>query len=159
MKLIAAVDSNWGIGKNCSLLASIPEDMKFFRESTRNHVLVMGHKTLLSFPGSKPLPARLNIVMSRSEKAVKGAVVCDSTGQLLTLLQDFSSDDIFVIGGGSIYKYMLPHSKYLYLTEVDAEPEADTFFPEFDRKSYKKETLKTGTAGDLKFEINRYEHK
>ena len=72
---------------------------------------------------------------------------------------DMKGEEIFVIGGGSIYKYMLPHSKYLYLTEVDAEPEADTYFPEFDRKSYRKETLKTGTAGDLKFEINRYEHK
>lgn len=132
MKLIAAVDSNWGIGKNCSLLASIPEDMKFFRESTRNHVLVMGHKTLLSFPGSKPLPARLNIVMSRSEKAVKGAVVCDSTGQLLALLQDFSSDDIFVIGGGMIYSLLLPYCETAYITKMQFDGGADAFFPNLD---------------------------
>ena len=70
-----------------------------------------------------------------------------------------TDDEIFVIGGGSIYKYMLPYAKCLYLTEIDAEPEADTYFPEFDRKDYTKETLKTGSEGELNFEINRYERK
>lgn len=132
MKLIAAVDSNWGIGKNCSLLTSIPEDMKFFRESTRDHVLVMGHKTLISFPGCKPLPARLNIVMSRRTEAVKGAVVCDSTEQLLALLQDFSSDDIFVIGGGMIYSLLLPYCETAYITKMQFNGGADAFFPNLD---------------------------
>ena len=135
MKLIAAVDEKWGIGKNCSLLASVPEDMKFFRESTRNHVLVMGHKTLISFPGCKPLPARLNIVMSRREKAVRGAVVCDSTEQLLTLLQDFSSDDIFVIGGGMIYSLLLPYCETAYITKMQFDGGADAFFPNLDENS------------------------
>lgn len=132
MKLIAAVDEKWGIGKNSTLLTSIPEDMKFFRESTRDHVLVMGHNTLISFPNSKPLPARLNIVMSRREKSVKGAVVCESTEQLLALLRDFSSDDIFVIGGGMIYSLLLPYCDAAYITKMRFDGEAETFFPNLD---------------------------
>lgn len=132
MKLIAAVDEKWGIGKAGALLASVPEDMKFFRESTRGHVLVMGHNTLVSFPNSKPLPARLNIVMSRREKAVPGAVVCDSTEQLLALLQDFSSDDIFVIGGGMIYSLLMPYCETAYITKMQFDGKADAFFPNLD---------------------------
>ena len=153
--LIAAIGKNNELGKDNQLVFHIKEDMKFFRETTRNHTVIMGKKTWESLPGK--LKDRKNLVISHTE--VEGA---DGT---ITDLDKYieenkeSDEEIFVIGGGSIYKYMLPHSKYLYLTEVDAEPEADTFFPEFDRKSYKKETLKTGTAGDLKFEINRYEHK
>ena len=153
--IISAIAKNNAIGKDNDLVFHIKEDMKFFRETTRNHTVIMGKKTWESLPGK--LKDRKNLVISHAE--VEGA---DGT---ITDLDKYieenkeSDEEIFVIGGGSIYKYMLPHSKYLYLTEVDAEPEADTFFPEFDRKSYKKETLKTGTAGDLKFEINRYEHK
>lgn len=153
--IISAIAKNNAIGKDNDLVFHIKEDMKFFRETTRNHTVIMGKKTWESLPGK--LKDRKNLVISHTE--VEGA---DGT---ITDLDKYieenkeSDEEIFVIGGGSIYKYMLPHSKYLYLTEVDAEPEADTFFPEFDRKSYKKETLKTGTAGDLKFEINRYEHK
>ena len=153
--IISAIAKNNAIGKDNDLVFHIKEDMKFFRETTRNHTVIMGKKTWESLPGK--LKERKNLVISHTE--VEGA---DGT---ITDLDKYieenkeSDEEIFVIGGGSIYKYMLPHSKYLYLTEVDAEPEADTFFPEFDRKSYKKETLKTGTAGDLKFEINRYEHK
>ena len=153
--IISAIAKNNAIGKDNDLVFHIKEDMKFFRETTRNHTVIMGKKTWESLPGK--LKDRKNLVISHAE--VEGA---DGT---ITDLDKYieenkeSDEEIFVIGGGSIYKYMLPHSKYLYLTEVDAEPEADTYFPEFDRKSYKKETLKTGTAGDLKFEINRYEHK
>ena len=115
----------------------------------------MGKKTWESLPGK--LKDRKNLVISHTEVENADGTITDLDKYIEENKE--SDEEIFVIGGGSIYKYMLPHSKYLYLTEVDAEPEADTFFPEFDRKSYKKETLKTGTAGDLKFEINRYEHK
>ena len=153
--IISAIAKNNAIGKDNDLVFHIKEDMKFFRETTRNHTVIMGKKTWESLPGK--LKDRKNLVISHTE-------VEDADGTITNLDKYIkenkeSDEEIFVIGGGSIYKYMLPHSKYLYLTEVDAEPEADTFFPEFDRKSYKKETLKTGTAGDLKFEINRYEHK
>ena len=153
--IISAIAKNNAIGKDNDLVFHIKEDMKFFRETTRNHTVIMGKKTWESLPGK--LKDRKNLVISHTEGE-------DADGTITNLDKYIeenkeTDEEIFVIGGGSIYKYMLPHSKYLYLTEVDAEPEADTFFPEFDRKSYKKETLKTGTAGDLKFEINRYEHK
>lgn len=153
--IISAIAKNNAIGKDNDLVFHIKEDMKFFRETTRNHTVIMGKKTWESLPGK--LKDRKNLVISHTE-------VEDADGTIMDLDKYIeenkeSDEEIFVIGGGSIYKYMLPHSKYLYLTEVDAEPEADTYFPEFNRKSYKKETLKTGTAGDLKFVINRYEHK
>ena len=153
--IISAIAKNNAIGKDNDLVFHIKEDMKFFRETTRNHTVIMGKKTWESLPGK--LKDRKNLVISHAE-------VEDADGTITDLYKYIeknkeTDEEIFVIGGGSIYKYMLPHSKYLYLTEVDAEPEADIYFPEFDRNSYRKKTLKTGTEGDLKFVINRYEHK
>jgi len=153
--IISAIAKNNAIGKDNDLVFHIKEDMKFFRETTRNHTVIMGKKTWESLPGK--LKDRKNLVISHTEVEDADGTITDLDKYIEENKE--TDEEIFVIGGGSIYKYMLPHSKYLYLTEVDAEPEADTYFPEFDRKSYKKETLKTGTAGDLKFEINRYEHK
>lgn len=153
--IISAIAKNNAIGKDNDLVFHIKEDMKFFRETTRNHTVIMGKKTWESLPGK--LKDRKNLVISHTEVEDADGTITDLDRYIEKNKE--SDEEIFVIGGGSIYKYMLPHSKYLYLTEVDAEPEADTYFPEFDRKNYKKETLKAGTAGDLKFEINRYEHK
>lgn len=153
--IISAIAKNNAIGKDNDLVFHIKEDMKFFRETTRNHTVIMGKKTWESLPGK--LKDRKNLVISHTEVEDADGTITDLDKYIEENKE--SDEEIFVIGGGSIYKYMLPHSKYLYLTEVDAEPEADIYFPEFDRKNYKKETLKTGTAGDLKFEINRYEHK
>ena len=153
--IISAIAKNNAIGKDNDLVFHIKEDMKFFRKTTRNHTVIMGKKTWESLPGK--LKDRKNLVISHTEVKDADGTITDLDKYIEENKE--SDEEIFVIGGGSIYKYMLPHSKYLYLTEVDAEPEADIYFPEFDRKSYKKETLKTGTAGDLKFEINRYEHK
>lgn len=153
--IISAIAKNNAIGKDNDLVFHIKEDMKFFRETTRNHTVIMGKKTWESLPGK--LKDRKNLVISHTEVEDADGTITDLDKYIEENKE--TDEEIFVIGGGSIYKYMLPHSKYLYLTEVDAEPEADTYFPEFDRKNYKKETLKTGTAGDLKFEINRYEHK
>lgn len=153
--IISAIAKNNAIGKDNDLVFHIKEDMKFFRETTRNHTVIMGKKTWESLPGK--LKDRKNLVISHTEVEDADGTITDLDKYIEENKE--TDEEIFVIGGGSIYKYMLPHSKYLYLTEVDAEPEADIYFPEFDRKQYKKETLKTGTAGDLKFEINRYEHK
>ena len=153
--IISAIAKNNAIGKDNDLVFHIKEDMKFFRETTRNHTVIMGKKTWESLPGK--LKDRKNLVISHTEVEDADGTITDLDKYIEENKE--TDEEIFVIGGGSIYKYMLPHSKYLYLTEVDAEPEADIYFPEFDRKNYKKETLKTGTAGDLKFEINRYEHK
>lgn len=133
MKLIAAVDEKWGIGKNGGLLASIPEDMRFFREKTRGRVLVMGRGTLDSFPGGRPLPGRLNIVISRSAQTrTDGVVVCNSTEQLFELLQGFSTDDVFVIGGGSVYRQLLPYCDTAYITRMCFDGGAEVFMPNLD---------------------------
>ena len=103
MNLIVAVDKNWAIGKDNKLLVSIPDDMKFFRETTSGKVVVMGRKTLESFPNGKPLKNRVNIVLTRDESyQVKDAIVVHSKEELDKELAKYNSDDIFVIGGESI---------------------------------------------------------
>lgn len=135
MKLIVAVDENWGIGKKGDLLLSIPDDMKYFREKTKKSVLVMGYNTLLSFPNSKPLPGRLNIVLADVKGLrVEGAIVCDSIEQLLSLLCEFSSDDLYVIGGGMMYRQLLPYCDTALITKMQFTGEADTFIPNLDKE-------------------------
>ena len=134
MKLIVAVDEHWGIGKANDLLLSVPDDMRYFREKTRGKVLVMGYNTLLSFPGSKPLPARLNIVLNNEEGCcVSGAVVCNSIEQMFSLLGDFSGDDVYVIGGASIYRQLLPYCDTAYITKMRFDGQADVYIPDLDK--------------------------
>ncbi|MBQ3417957.1 MAG: dihydrofolate reductase [Ruminococcus sp.] len=133
MKLIVAVDENWGIGKKGDLLKSIPDDMKFFRETTKRAILVMGYNTLLSFPGSKPLPGRLNIVLADiPELQIPGVVVCNTMDQLLSLLENFCSDDVYVIGGGMMYRQLLPYCDTALITKMRFSGDADTFIPNLD---------------------------
>ena len=109
MNLIVAVDENWAIGNRNKLLVSIPADMKFFREMTKGNVVVMGRKTMESFPGGQPLKKRTNIVLSRDESyQVKDAVVVHSLEELLEQLKSFPEESIYVIGGESIYRMLLP---------------------------------------------------
>lgn len=130
MKLIVAVDEKWGIGKNGDLLLSIPDDMRFFREKTRRAVLVMGYNTLLSFPNSKPLPNRMNLVLADIEGVkAQGTVICNSMEQLFDIIKDMNSDDIFVIGGGYTYRQFLPYCDTAYITKMQFSGDADTFIP------------------------------
>ena len=127
---IAAVSSNWGIGKDNDLLFDIPEDKKFFRQNTLNNTVIMGRKTLESLPGGKPFKNRRNIILSRNEEFVcEGAEVCHSIDETLNLIKD---GDAYVIGGGEIYKELLPYCKRVLITKIDACSEADTFFPNLD---------------------------
>ena len=135
MKFIVAVDEKWGIGKNGDLLLSIPGDMQYFRETTRNAVLVMGYNTLISFPNSKPLPGRLNIVLADIEGLkVPRTVVCNSMDQLLKLIGCFDPDDVFVIGGGSIYRQLMPYCRGAHITKMRFCGDADTSIPSLDEK-------------------------
>ena len=120
MNLIVAVDRNWAIGKDNKLLVSIPDDMKFFRETTTGKVVVMGRKTLESFPNSKPLPNRVNIVITRDMNYdAKGAVVVHSKEELDKELEKYNSDDIYIIGGESIYRLMLDEcDRYIYCNQI-----------------------------------------
>lgn len=131
MKAIVAVDKNWGIGKNNGLLFSLKKDMAFFREQTTGKVVCMGRNTLLSFPNSKPLPKRTNIVLSDSPLAVDCRVV-SSLDELFEELKKYDSNDIFVIGGAQFYRTMLPYLESVLVTKVDADGGAQVFFENLD---------------------------
>ena len=127
MNLIAAADENWGIGKNGGLLAHISGDMKYFRETTKGKVVVMGRKTLESFPGGKPLKNRVNIVLTQNQDfAPEGVTVCHSIEETLETLKQYPKEDVFIIGGGMIYKAFLPWCEKAYITHVYHTFEADT---------------------------------
>ena len=133
MNLIVAVTENWGIGRNNDLLFKVSEDLKYFRATTTGKVVVMGHNTLKAMPNGLPLKNRTNIVLSRDSKlSVPGAVVCNSLEALFEHLKNYDPQDIFIIGGGTIYKELLPYCKKAYITKFEATPEADTFFPNMD---------------------------
>ena len=126
MNLIVAVDRNWSIGFKGSLLYHIKEDMKFFKEKTDGKVVVMGRKTLESLPGGKPLSNRINIVLSSNKDfSAPGCIVCRSFPELFGKIKAYDTDDIFVIGGESLYNMLMPYCKFAYITEVDGEKEAD----------------------------------
>lgn len=131
MNLIVAVDGNWAIGNNGDLLCKNPIDMKFFKETTTGKVVIMGRKTLESFPKQKPLPNRTNIVLSRNNK-IDGCIVVNSIDELLIKIKNYDDDDLFVIGGGQIYKELLPYCKKAYVTKMKNIFEADTYFPNLD---------------------------
>ena len=133
MKLIVAVDMEWGIGKEGKLLTSIPNDMKYFREKTTGHVVVMGRKTLESFPGGKPLGDRVNIVLTRDESFEReGAVIVHDEEALKEALQPYPEDEIYVIGGETIYRQLIDACDTAYITKIDHVFDADAFFPDID---------------------------
>lgn len=133
MNLIAAVDRNWAIGCKNELLNSIPEDMQFFRKKTTGNIVVMGRRTLESFPNARPLPKRTNIVITHNpDYEVRGAEVVHSVEEAMALLKQYESDSIFVIGGESIYRQMLPYCDTAYITKMDYAYAADAWFPNLD---------------------------
>ena len=160
MNLIVAVDKNWAIGCNNQLLVSIPSDMKFFRETTTGNVVVMGRKTLESFPGGQPLKKRTNIVITSDPTyKVKDAVVVSGIEEAVEELKKYKEDDIYVIGGESIYRQMLPYCKTAYVTKIDHAYAADTFFPNLDEMEDWKLTgiSDEQTYFDLEYVFARYE--
>ena len=160
MNLIVAVDKNWAIGKENKLLVSIPQDMKFFRETTMGKVVVMGRKTLESFPGGQPLKKRTNIVITRDKNySVKDAIVVHSVEEALEEIKNYNSEDVYVIGGDSIYRQLLPYCDIAHVTKINHAYEADTYFPNLDEK---EDWLVTGVSDeqtyfDLEYEFVRYE--
>ena len=127
-------DKEYGIGKKNGLLFSLKEDMKYFRETTKGHVVVMGENTLLSFPNSKPLPNRTNIVLSQDkDHEYEGVINVHDFEQFINMMKEYGKKEtVFVIGGASIYSQTLPYVDMVYLTKVDADGEAEVFFPNLD---------------------------
>ena len=162
MKAILAADKNWGIGYNNRLLVSIPSDMKFFRQTTTGKVVVMGRKTLESFPNGMPLKNRTNIVLTGNQNyQVKDAIVVHSEDELMEELKKYETDDIYVIGGESVYRMMLPYCDTAYVTKINRAFQADTFFPNLDEMDEWEMTEESEeqTCFDLEFCFTKYERK
>ena len=160
MKLIAAVDKNWAIGYKNQLLVSIPSDMKQFRQKTTGHIVVMGRKTLESFPGGLPLKNRRNIVLTSNRNyQVKDAVIVHSEEELKEELKKYDTDEIFVIGGESIYRMLEPLCDEAFITKIDHSYQADAHFPNLDADPswVLKEESEENTCFDLEYVFTIYE--
>lgn len=168
VKIIAAVGKNGELGKNGKLCFHIKEDMKFFRDTTLWHHVVMGRKTWESI-GKKPLKWRKNYVATHDanmelELPEGVSIVTDLESRLKIYAECPPEDDefytLFVIGGASLYKAALPYADEIILTEIDAEDkDADTFFPEFDKSKYTRTVLKKGKENDLTYSFVSYKRK
>lgn len=134
MKAIAAVDRNWGIGLKGRLLVQIPADQKFFRETTTGHVVVMGRKTLESFPHGAPLRDRVNIVLTRGGITLPdGIEIAHSIDELKELLKGYEGEEIYCIGGAKVYEELLFMCDECLITKIDESYEADAYFPDLDK--------------------------
>lgn len=135
---ILCVDKKWGIGRHNGLLFYLPKDMKFFKETTLNHVVAMGENTLLSFPNSKPLKNRTHIVLSQDETHnYEGVENVHDFDEFLRLIGEHANkEDVYIIGGASIYRQTLPYVDKVLLTKVDAVGGAELFFPNLDKDPY-----------------------
>ena len=156
ISIIAAVGKNNELGKNNDLIWHFKEDMQFFKKTTTGSTVVMGRKTFESLP--KALPNRRNIVISKNKDySAEGAEVADSIESALELTKN---DNVFIIGGASIYKAFLPYAKDIYLTEIEAEyPDADTYFPTFPKSDYTREVLASSKENETSFSFIKYSKK
>lgn len=162
MNLIVAVDSNWAIGKNNDVLVKIPADQKFFREITTGKVVVMGRKTLESFPNGLPLKMRTNIVLTHDKNyKVPDAIIVHNIEELHEELKKYDSEDIYVIGGESVYRQLLDECDVAHITKIDYAFDADTYFPNLDEMPEWKITADSEeqTYFDLEYYFYKYEKK
>ena len=162
MNLIVNVDKNWAIGYGGKLLVSIPEDMKFFRSETTGKVVVLGRKTLATFPGGQPPKNRTNNNLTRNpEFTAKGAVVCHSVEETLEELKKYPSEDVYIIGGDTIYRQFLPYCDTAHVTRMEHAYDADAWFPNLDEDPEWELTGQSEekTYFDLEFTFCRYERK
>ena len=160
MNLIVAVDENWAIGYKNDLLIRIPADMKMFRQETTGKVVVLGRKTLETFPNGQPLKNRTNIILStKKDYEVKDAIVVHSIEELLEELKNYPSEDIYIIGGETIYRQLLDECDVAHITKIEFEYDADAYFPNLDELPEWKITADSEeqTYFDLEFFFYKYE--
>ena len=160
MNIIVAVDKNWAIGKDNKLLVSIPADMKMFRQETTGKVVVMGRKTLESFPNGLPLKNRTNIVLTgNKDYNVKDAIIVHTVEELLEEIKKYPSEEVYCIGGDSVYKQLLPYCDTAHVTKIDFAYEADSYFPNLDEMPEWKVTEESDeqTYFDLEYSFMKYE--
>ncbi len=156
MELIVAVYDDWGIGAEGTQPVALSADRKFFRETTRGCMVIVGRRTVADFPGQKPLPGRVNVVLTRKMQALPGFTVAASPEEALELAK--TADRAVAIGGGSVYRQMLPLCDTAYVTKVHCTPKSDTYFPNLDEDEswYLAETLQSGEENGISYDICLY---
>lgn len=160
MNLIVAVDENWAIGNKNELLVSIPADHKFFRQETTGKVVILGRKTLETFPQGLPLKNRTNIIMSTNKGFhIKDALVVHSLDELLSQIEAYDTRDVYVVGGESVYRLLLPYCDTAHVTKIDHAYEADAYFPNLDDMPEWKVTADSEeqTYFDITYHFLKYE--
>lgn len=159
MELIVAVYDDWGIGKDGTQPVALSADRKFFRETTKGACVIVGRKTLADFPGGKPLPGRLNVVLSRGQTDMEGVAVCHSPEEAAEVAT--AQQRSFVIGGGSIYRQMLSYCDTAYVTKVHVSPASDTYFPNLDADPQWEmaQVLQSGEENGIAYEMCLYKRK
>ena len=159
MDAIVAVYEDWGIGCGGTQPVALSADRKFFRETTRGAAVIVGRKTLADFPGGRPLPGRQNLVLTRQNREIPGVKVCHSPAECAEAAE--KAERAFVIGGGSVYRQMLPWCSRVYVTKVGAKPESDTFFPNLDESPEweLQEVLQSGEENGIPYEMCLYRRK
>lgn len=159
MELIVAVYDDWGIGKDGTQPVALSADRKFFRETTRGAMVIVGRRTIADFPGQKPLPGRVNVALTRSCQEIPGFMVCTSPEAAAALAK--TAQRAMVIGGGSIYRQMFPMCDTAYVTKVHIQPQSDTFFPNLDADPAWELTqvLQSGEEDGIAYEMCLYKRK
>ena len=159
MELIVAVYDDWGIGCCGTQPIALSADRKFFREMTRGAMVIAGRKTIGDFPGKKPLPGRVNVALTRGNPELPGFTICHSPEEAVELAK--TAERAMVIGGGSIYRQMLPYCDTAYITKVHVTTNSDTFFPNLDEDEnwYLAETLLAGEENGIGYEMLLYKRK
>ena len=132
MNFIVAVDKNYAIGKNGTLIYSLPSDLAYFKKVTSGKIVVMGDRTFLSLP-KHPLPNRTNIVMTLTDETFEGAITVRSVDELKNIIKNYNTDDVFVIGGASIYNLLMDYCRFAYITKIEASEPADTFINNIEK--------------------------
>lgn len=163
MIIIAAVDKNWGIGKDNDLLYHIKEDMKFFRSKTKDNIIIIGRKTLESFPDAKPLKNRINLVLTTNKnyKADKDAIILTSIGEIFEYIKNYPEKDVYVCGGANIYNELLPYCETALITKINDEKDAQKYMPNLDNNPdwEMSEISETLYEDDLSFNFCTYKNK
>ena len=157
MELIVAVYDDWGIGREGTQPVTLAADRKFFRQTTKGAMVIVGRKTLSDFPGGKPLPNRVNVVLTRGNPQIEGVEICHSPEEAMELAK--TVDRAMVIGGGSVYRQMLPLCDTAYITKVHCTVPCDTYFPNLDEDPAWKlvEILQSGVEDGIAYEMCLYQ--
>lgn len=159
MEAIVAVYDDWGIGRDGTQPIALTADRKFFRRTTAGAMVIAGRRTIGDFPGQRPLPGRVNVALTRSGREIPGFQTCADVAQVLALAAQ--AQRAMVIGGGSVYRQLLPYCDQIYVTKVHTNPESDTFFPDLDQSEdwVLTEILESGEENGIPYEMCLYKRK